>query len=1201
MTQKQFVRRQRSNLFRDGRACRVTVCLSSLLFVLCLSGLLVSVEVPVPATVVAQNEPVNTIIPESPSNHQIPPGQTQLFAVSLKKGECLSLLLEKKDLHLTVTIQNPQRQTIATFLSRRYGPLNVFHIADDTGQYVIQVQSLEKEAVENSYTLLLEKPHDSSPADRTHATATRVASEAESLRAQWEETSLRKAITNYLEASQAWQTIARHRESARALSSVGEIYFMLSEYEEAKRWYEKALKIRQTAHDAEGEIDSENDIGYMYVYIGDLDRAFEHLNRALQYAETHGAENPRRLAAALNNIGELYYAKSDLPQALNYFNRALVLWTNAGDRSGQALAHVNIGYSYYDSGNIQEASKYYRQSLSFSQTTGDLRSEALARTALGGVYSLNGEKQLALDSHHEAMTALRKLGDKLGEAAALNGIGRAYEELNQNQLAFDNYLAARDQYHRAGKTDFEAISNYYMGRVNRSLGQIDAALASYRECIALSRKAGNRRFEAYALKDTAIIHNQNGERQKALELFGQVLKFYRDVSDKRGEAYALSGLGYTHLLLNQPSQALKYFEEALPLSRSILDRSAEVSVLYYAALAERAQGDMQKCLGHIQESIKLIESMRTKVTSSDLRVSYLASVHEHYELYVDLLMESEKRQPNSGFAGMAFEISEQGKARSLLDSLTAAKLDIPRESDPTLGARLKELRESLNAKAEYQMRLLNGNPSPEAAAQTDKEIRELRANYDQVEAQFRGQSSRYADLVSPQPLKLKDVQSQLRDENTVLIEFALGAEKSYSWVVSSSSIKGYELPGRKVLEDSALRVKELIMARQPVAGETAFQYQQRVETSESQFWTEASSLSRQLLGPMQAELAGRRLLIVPDGALHYVPFEALPIPETNASSESVIPIIARHEVIKLASAGVLAAVQRESTRASKTIIVLADPVFSTADERLPRHLQSIASNGTSGASTSIQPPSDNSRGDNVFISRLPSTRREGEEIMKLLPTAEGKLVSGFDANLPFALSAELSQYRVIHLATHGTINVEHPELSGVILSLIDSEGKQQAGFLRLHEIYNLNLNADLVVLSACQTGLGKDYKGEGLIGLTRGFMYAGSKGVIATLWKVDEEATTELMKHFYDGLFRQGLTPAAALREAKLAIQSQKRWQSPFFWAAFELHGEYAKPIGTGGNNFRIYIVLALLLISFVAIYYVWKNFRRQRQQLIRS
>ena len=1180
------------------RARRVLLSVS--LFVLCLSGLWVTVEVSVPTPIVAQNTDVSTLTPESPSNHQITSGQTQLFGVGLKQGECLSLSVQKKDLQLTVTIQKPQGQTAASFLSRTYGPLNVFFIADEPGQYLIKVQSLEKDAVQNSYTLSLEKPRDSAPADRTHATATKTANDAEWLRAQWEETSLRKAVTNYVEASQAWQAIGRNRESARALSSIGEIYFMLSEYEEARRWYEKALTSRQTAADTEGEVDSQNDIGYMYVYIGDLDRAFEHLNRALQYTEAHAAENPRRLAVTLNNIGELYYAKSDLPQALNYFNRALVLWTNAGDRAGQALAYVNIGYSYYDSGNIQEASKYYRQSLSASQVIGDLRSEALARTALGGVYSLSGEKQLALDSHHEAMTALRKLGDKLGEAAALNGIGRAYEELNQNRLALDNYIAARDQYHRAGKSDLEAISYYYVGRVYRSLGEVDAARASYKDCIDLSQKAGNRRFVAYALKDTAVIHNQNGEHQKALELFGQVLKYYRDVADKRGEAYALSGLGYTHLLLDQPSQALKYFEEAFPLSRSISDRSAEVSVLYYAALAERAQGEMQKCLGHIQESVKLIETMRTKVNSSDLRVSYLASVHEHYELYVDLLMELEKRQPNNGYAAMAFEISEQGKARSLLDSLTAAKLDLPRELDPVLGARLKELRDSLNAKAEFQMRLLNGNPSAEAAAQTDKEIRELRANYEQVEAQFRGQSSRYADLISPEPLKLKDVQSQLRDENTVLVEFSLASEKSYSWLVSSSSIKGYELPGRKVLEDAALRVKELVMARQPVSGETPVQYQQRVETAESQYWTEASSLSRHLLGPMQAELADRRLLIVPDGALHYVPFEALPIPESNAptgaTSESGIPIISKHEVIKLASAAVLVAVQRENTRASKTIIVLADPVFSTADERLPRHLQSIAANGTSGASSSIQSPSDNSRGNSPFISRLPSTRREGEEIVKLLPTAEGKLVSDFDANLPFALSAELSQYRVIHLATHGMINVEHPELSGVVLSLVDREGKQQDGFLRLHEIYNLNLNADLVVLSACQTGLGKDYKGEGLIGLTRGFMYAGSKGVIATLWKVDDEATTELMKHFYDGLFRQGLTPAAALRAAKLAIRNQKRWQSPFFWAAFELHGEYAKPIAAERKNFRIYIVLALLLISFVAIYYVWKNFRRQRQ-----
>ena len=1039
------------------------------------------------------------------------------------------------------------------------------------------------------------RPEESKAADRTEEPALRLINDAELLRSRWEEQALRQAITKYTEAGRIWEAANRYREAAQALSRVGDIYSVLSEYEMALQSYEKGLKLRQKAGDSDGEIDSLNEIGYAYSYLGNSERALEFLNRALQYSESHAAadKNPRRLAQTLNNIGEVYYAKSDLQQSFNYFNRALDLWAKTGDRAGQALAYLNLGYTYYDSGDLQQAGSNYQKSLSLSQAIDDQRGEALARTALGGVYSITGENQLALDAHTEAMKTLRRLGDHLGEAAALNGIGRAYEELNQDRIALDNYIDARDLYGKAGKTDYEAVSNYYAGRVYRSLGNIPAALESYNRCIELSLKAGNYRFEAHALKEIAIIHNLNGDRARALELFEKALRFYQSAADKRGEAYVLSGIGYTHLLLNQPLEANKFFENALSLSREIKDRSAEVSFLYYAAIAERAQNNVDKALEYIRQSIQLIESIRTKVISRDLRVSYFASVHDHYEFYVDLLMQLDQHQPNQGYAATAFEISEQGKARSLLDSLTEARVDFPGQSDPQLASRLKELRESLNAKAEYQMRLMNGAHTPEMAAQTDKEIRELRAAYNQTESQLRAQSPRYADLVSAQFVKLKDVQSELRDENTRLVEFSLGTEKSYAWVVSSSSIKGYELPKRAVLEETILRVNEFLTARQPVNGESVSEYQRRVEVAETQYWPEAASLSRQLLGPMKAELEGRRLLIVPDGALEYVPFEALPFPQdviSNQTDGTTTPLVVQQEVVKLPSAAVLTAVRREETRASRTIVILADPVFSTDDERMPAPARTA-----SRQNARYNPPTGNNLlRDSVYIGRLAATQREGEEIMRMLPGTEAKLVSGFDANHTFVSSPELSQYRVIHLATHGIINAEHPELSAVILSLVDRDGRSEDGFLRLHEIYNLSLHADLVVLSACQTGLGKDFKGEGLVGLTRGFMYAGSKSVVATLWKVDDEATTELMKHFYEGLFREDLTPAAALRQAKIAIWKERRWRSPFFWAAFELHGEYAKPINVEGNHFQKYLViLFLILLCSIAIYYGSKYFRR--------
>ena len=191
------------------------------------------------------------------------------------------------------------------------------------------------------------------------------------------------------------------------------------------------------------------------------------------------------------------------------------------------------------------------------------------------------------------------------------------------------------------------------------------------------------------------------------------------------------------------------------------------------------------------------------------------------------------------------------------------------------------------------------------------------------------------------------------------------------------------------------------------------------------------------------------------------------------------------------------------------------------------------------------------------LSRLPFSRAEAEAVGALVPTKSLLKAIDFRASRGLATGGELSNYRIVHFATHGLLNSEHPELSGLVLSLVDENGKAQDGFLRMNEIYNLQLSADVVVLSACQTGLGKEIKGEGLVGLTRGFMYAGAQRVVASLWQVDDLATAELMKRFYREMLKENLRPAAALRAAQLEMMKQKRWSSPFFWASFIIQGEW--------------------------------------------
>jgi CHAT domain-containing protein len=193
----------------------------------------------------------------------------------------------------------------------------------------------------------------------------------------------------------------------------------------------------------------------------------------------------------------------------------------------------------------------------------------------------------------------------------------------------------------------------------------------------------------------------------------------------------------------------------------------------------------------------------------------------------------------------------------------------------------------------------------------------------------------------------------------------------------------------------------------------------------------------------------------------------------------------------------------------------------------------------------------------MHIPRLPGTRQEAEQIVAMVPAAESRLALDFAASRETATNAELSQYRYVHFSTHGLLNSVHPELSGVVFSLVNEHGQAQDGFLRAHEIFNLRLPAEVVVLSACQTGIGKEIRGEGLVSLTRGFMHAGAPRVVVSLWDVSDLGTTELMVRFYHGMLKEGMRPAAALRAAQLSLMNDNRWASPYYWASFTLQGEW--------------------------------------------
>ena len=555
-----------------------------------------------------------------------------------------------------------------------------------------------------------------------------------------------------------------------------------------------------------------------------------------------------------------------------------------------------------------------------------------------------------------------------------------------------------------------------------------------------------------------------------------------------------------------------------------------------------------------EAALAIINTLRTKVASRDLRASYFASVQDLYKLHIDLLMRLHRRQPAAGFDVAALKTYEQARARSLIDMLAEASADIRQGVDPGLLARERSLQQMLNAEAERQMRLFGGQHTEESASAVRRKIEELLTQLLAIEAELKAHSPRYAALTQPAPLGLAEIQTAVTDDATLLLEYSLGEERSYLWAVTATSFSSYELPPRAVIEAAARRCYELLTARNRyVKFETADEKRERVQQADAEYPNAATALSNMLLGPVAAQLGRKRLLVVPDGALEYLPFAALTVPRRRAMAQShgptpFVPLMVQHEVTSIPSASTLAVLRRElhgRAPAEKVVAVFADPVFDKADERVTgdssrnaggHHGAPIAGAAEMIAAPDVQEPAKSSDGVPA-LPRLPYTRQEAEAILALAPSTGRKAALGFEANRAAAMSDDLSKYRIIHFATHSFLDSMHPELSGIALSMLDRQGKPQKGFLRAHEVFNLKLGAELVVLSGCRTGLGKEVKGEGLYGMTRGFMYAGSKRVLVSLWDVQDQATARLMSDFYRGLLGPKRPhTAAALRAAQIAI-----------------------------------------------------------------
>ena len=891
--------------------------------------------------------------------------------------------------------------------------------------------------------------------------------------------------------------------------------------------YEQAIPLYRAAGETYRPALARLAVGFSYFRVDQPRKALEHFNETLSLARA--LEDRRLEAAAENFLGLIYDILGDVRESLEHYNRALALNKEVGNGLTEANTLNNIGAVYYNLADWQKSLEYRSQALTLFRSLGYQQFEGVALSNIGLVYIALGEPQEGLRHLEEALKLLRAVSDRNAESLALSNMGNAYYRM----------------------------------------GDFTQALDFYNRALEIQQGLGNRAREADTLDRIGHAYAASGEPAKALEYHRQALTLQHAVGNLRSEAMSLRNLGYAYNLLGQPREALENYNRALPMFQSIGDLNSIALVLEGIARAERALGDLGAARTHAEQAIAAVEQVRARVTSGQMRAAYLARRHDAYRFHIDLLMHLHRLKPAEGFDAAALETSERARARSLLEMLNEAGVDIRQGVDPRLTAREHELSQQLAAKAQ---RVTQRN-TPERLAALKKEIDQLEVEYARVQGDIRKNSPRYAALVQPEPLKLAELQRQLLDPDTLLLEYALGDERSYVWAVTKERLTSRELPKRAEVEAAARRVYDLLTARSrpPHKGETVEQRRALAAQADAELPRAAAELSRIVLAPVASELGAKRLVIVADGALQYVPFAMLPEPSPEGGSalgrRAARPLVVGHEVVSLPSASTLAVQRREQQGrrpAQNLLAVLADPVFTDGDRRVaaaarpraplsaPKSFEEVAA-----LRQLVHLAGDGQPEGQPNVPRLPYTRREAELILAASPSRANLAAVDFKASRATATSPELGRYRYVHFATHGYIDSERPGLSALVLSLVDKDGRPQDGFLRANEIYNLSLSAELVVLSACQTGLGKEVRGEGLIGLTRGFMYAGTPRVVVSLWNVNDRATSELMVRFYTRMLKGGERPAAALRRAQVEMLEGGRWGSPYYWAAFTLQGEW--------------------------------------------
>jgi CHAT domain-containing protein len=895
-------------------------------------------------------------------------------------------------------------------------------------------------------------------------------------------------------------------------------------------------------------------------------------------------------ASAALHEGRRLLKRGRADQALVQLRNALNLYTAAKSNSGVAAAHNELGDLYLRQGQYAVALDHYQKALDgFLAQKPDVAAAAvglgddkfnanLMLAKIGDVNYRLGKFDDARAAYNRMVVqkpegAAQKAGRHFGGLSAItSGIASGHVSVAAPTGGMTTLLEAKkelDQYRVS-----IAYSSYELGvgRLDYNNGDFESAQKHFQNALdaAGSSLAGIaslgqvRRFRAAARTSLGDVALRTGK-------FKDATKFYNDA--KKG------------------AQDDKRLDLMWPAQRG-LGRS-----LWLQAMQEKdpkkSMGVREQAVANYRESLTTIETLRQgSLRADESRTTFLSTIKDVFDeaasanAAMALLSASGPGAPLSGkaleYASEAFRINEQSRARSLLDLLSETDAAITEGVPAEL---LKRKQDNLDKQQDIADILTGVNVSNEELkqkpAELDAELEKLQTEYEEIENDIRTASPRYASLTSNKPLTLAEVQQNVLDDKTMLVEYSLQNDNSYLFAVSKDSVSLFKLPSRANVEKLATdlraqlipsKLQRRIVGIDVAEANRGLGIASSAPADSAAFVAASNALYKVVLEPAAAMLGEKRLMVVADGALNYVPFEVLLKTADSGDFASLGYLVKTNEIIYAPSASVVGAIKQQRTKTnSRALLIIADPVFNSNDARAKKAPAAAPGTDTDVRGLGIQsaladvdgstptPAPANATMEGLPLARLTGTRVEAEQIAKLAKASGGQadVWLDLDASEENLDTRDMSKYRVIHVATHGLLNAERPQFTGVVLSLVGN--KTRDGFVRTDEVFNLHLGSPLVMLSACETGLGKEKRGEGVMGLTRAFMYAGAPTVGVSLWSVADKSTADLMTDFYQRLLSTSATntSSGALRGAQLAMISGKKYSAPFYWAPFVLVGDW--------------------------------------------